>query len=88
MNLFLIGTLALVALLVSIGHSQKLHGFLEKRLPKKQVVPKAITTLVMTAQLSELVRTVEHVDIVHISAAIMLLAIIVATKSGTESELH
>ena len=76
--------IAVVALLASMRESQKLHGFLEKRAGKSQVVPKAITMLIMTAQVSELVKVVEHVSIVNVSAALMLLAIIIATKSGTE----
>jgi hypothetical protein len=85
MNLFLMGIVAVVALLSSVGHTNKLHRFLNKRAMGTQVVPKAITMLVMTAQVSELVKVVEHVSIVNVSAALMLLAIIIATKSGTEN---
>ncbi len=88
MNLFLMVVVALVALLASFMHNQKLHSFLQKRNTKPNYLPTVVTTLVMTAQLSELVKAVEHVDIVHMSAAVMLLVVIVAGKSGTERELH
>ena len=88
MNLFLMGILAVVALLSSVHHTKKLHVYLDKRTVKSQVIPKAITMLVMTAQVSELVKVVEHVSIVNISAALMLLVIIIATKSGKGDGSH
>lgn len=88
MNLFPLAMVALGVLAVSFWHNQKLHRFLAKRKTQKGYLPTVVTTLVMTAQLSELVKAVEHVDLVHISAAVMLLAVIVAGKSGTEHELH
>ena len=86
MNLFLIGTIAIVALLASVKHTGKLRSFLQKKAAPAQILPRAITMLVLTAQVSELVRVIEHVSVVNVTAALMLLAIIVATKSGTESE--
>jgi hypothetical protein len=50
---------------------------------RRKLVP-ALKAVMITAQLGELLRTVEHVSIVTVAAALLLLAILLATKSGTE----
>ena len=86
-TLVLLGTIAIVAIVLAKKQTNNLHKALSK-LPRNDVLPKAITMLVLTAQVSELVRVVQHLDIVTVSAALMLLVIIVATKQGTEGEPH
>jgi hypothetical protein len=88
MTLFLLVCIAAVAALSAIKQHGKLQAVLAKRKATTQYLPKAIGMLVLTAQVSELVRVVEHVTIVNLAAALLLLAIIVATKTGTEGELH
>jgi hypothetical protein len=88
MTLFLLVIIAVVAVVSAIERHSKLQSALAKRKTAAQYLPKAIGMLVLTAQVSELVRVVEHVTIVNLAAALLLLAIIVATKTGTEGELH
>ena len=84
MNLFLAGGLAVLVLIVSIAQQRKARRSLKRPALKRQVFPSAITALVMAAQLSELIKALEHADIVHVSGAVMLLGVLVASKSGTE----
>lgn len=86
--LFLLGTVAALMLAKVIHNTGKLKAFLGKRTAKAQLVPRAISVLVVVAQASELVRVIEHTSIVTIAAALFLLATLLATKSGTEGELH
>jgi len=50
-------------------------------------LPKAITMLVITIQFSELLKVIEHVSITHVVGALLLLAVMIATKAGTEGEV-
>jgi hypothetical protein len=88
MTLFLLVVIACVAVVSAIKQHGKFQAVLAKRKATAQYLPQAIGMLVLTAQVSELVRVVEHVTIVNLAAALLLLAIIVATKTGTEGELH
>jgi hypothetical protein len=82
--LILLGLVALVMVGVSFKTNSKVQKFLDKH-NQKQYLPKAISMLILTAQVSELIRVVEHTNFVNITAALMLLAIVVATKrSGSE----
>jgi hypothetical protein len=83
-SLFLLGASAVAMVLLALKKTAKTNAFVAKRLAIKPYASRAISMLILTAQVSELVRVVEHVSIVNIAAALMLLAIIVATKSGTE----
>ena len=85
--LFLSVGLGLV-LLVAVRDSSRVKGQLKTRFVKTRYLPHAISMLVLTAQISELVKAIEHVSPVTIIAALFLLGIMVALKSGTESELH
>jgi hypothetical protein len=88
MTLFLIVAIACVAVVSAIERHGKFQAALAKHKSTTQYLPQAISMLVLTAQVSELVRVVEQVNIVNLAAALLLLAIIVATKTGTEGELH
>lgn len=49
-------------------------------------LPKVISTLVISMQFGELLKVVNHVSITHIVGALLLLAVMLATKAGTEGE--
>jgi hypothetical protein len=87
MILFSILGIGAIVLVGAISHTTKLHGTLAHKTAITHL-PTAIQALILVAQASELVKVVEHVTIVNMSAALLLLTIIVATKSGTEGELH
>jgi hypothetical protein len=77
-------------LIVAYGvrESFKLRKVLNKQPSRIRYLPRAISMLVLTAQVSELVRVVEQVSVVKIIAALFLLAIVAAGTSGTEGGLH
>lgn len=81
--LFLIAG-AVVLVLVAKKDSATLHQALPDKKPHSQYLPKAISMLIVTAQISELIKVIEHVSIVNTVAALLLMAVIIATKSGTE----
>lgn len=76
-----------VLVIFAAQSSNKLRNAIAKHSPKANLLPQAITLLILTAQVSELVRVLEQVSPVNIAAALFLLAIIAAAKSGTESDL-
>ncbi len=78
---------AVVLVIFAAQSSSKLRGIIAKHSVKASLLPQAITLLVLTAQVSELVKVVEHVSPINIAAALFLLAIVAAAKSGTESDL-
>ena len=84
--LVLLGVIAIVALLVAQRQNSRLPRLVGK--PARHYLPQAISMLILTAQVSELVKVVEHISIVNVFAALMLLVILAATKNGTEGELH
>lgn len=83
--LLAVGAFVLVA--GAVRNNNKVHSALTKHLGT-HYLPQAVTMLIVTAQISELIRVIEHVSIVNVVAALFLLSIVVATKSGTESELR
>ena len=85
--LFLLGIAVCVMVVGSIFSTAKTKA-LTSKLAKVSYIPKAVSVLILTAQISELVKVVEHTNIVTVTAALMLLAIVIATKSGTEGEMH
>ena len=76
-----------LSVLAAVKNSAGLHSAINKHSAKIRVLPKAIGLLIITAQVSELVKVVEHVSLANMVAALFLLAIVLAAKSGTESEL-
>jgi len=79
---------AVVLVFGTVQSSSKFHRVLKKHSGKVGYLPRAISMLVVTAQVPELVRVVQQASFVHIATSLFLLAILVATRSGTESELH
>src|SRR5690348_3424956 len=82
-GLFLIAGIAVVMLLGSYRHTKQLKDELLKKVPTTQYLPKTISMLLLTAQVSELLKMIENTTIVTVSAALLLLAIVAATRSGT-----
>ncbi len=68
----------------SVRDNAKLKNALSKHSGNHRYLPRAITILVMATQVSELLKALEHISIVNIVAALFLLAIVVASTSGTE----
>ncbi len=81
--------LGTVVLIVASGikHTSRVHSAVAKHVSKSHV-SQAVSALLITVQLSELSRVIEHVSIVNVTASVFLLAVILATKSGTDGELH
>jgi len=48
-------------------------------------VPMAIQALMLSVQAGELMRVVEHTTLVNVVAALLLLTILIAARSGTEA---
>ncbi len=78
---------AAVLVLVSVKNNTRVGNVLKKH-SQVGYLPKAISMLAITAQIPELIKVLEHVSLIHVVTSLFLLAILVATKSGTESELH
>ncbi len=76
-----------VMLVLAARNSQRLRQSLKSFSGKTQVLPQMIGLLIIAAQVSELVKMFEHISIVNVTAALLTLAIVTATKSGTGDEL-
>ncbi len=68
--------------------SKKFRKALQKPNKKAQLLPQVIGLFVVSAQVSELLKVLDHVTITNVAATLFLLVILVASKSGTESELY
>lgn len=62
---------------------QALNGFA----PAKTHMPKAISLLLVAAQITEFARISQHFTVITVIATLILFTIWMATKSGTEGEL-
>ena len=79
---------ALLMLLFGFKHQAKMADVMKKRIPgKKPLIPKAVHVLIITTQLYELMLVIEHASLPTIAGALLLLAILVASKTGTEDHL-
>ena len=79
---------AAILMLGAIKHNKTVHGFLDKYSRKTQYLPQVVSVLIISSQISELLKVLEHDTIVNVVTALFILALIVATRPGTESELH
>jgi hypothetical protein len=86
MTVLLLVGFALIGVMAAFRDSGKIKKALSQKVPYVKLVPKAIGTIVITVQFSELVKTVEHISVVSVSAGLLLLAVLLATKAGTEGE--
>ena len=68
-------------------NTARLKATLQAKAVKKHF-PLAMQALVIVAQTGELVNVIHHIDPVNITAALLLLAILVATRSGTETSIE
>jgi hypothetical protein len=88
-------TTALLVLLCVAGFAMAVGAFKNTRhvraaLAKTHArthLPRVISTLVLTIQFGELMKVIDHVSVTHIVGALLLLAVVIATKAGTEGEL-
>ncbi|MBI5530492.1 MAG: hypothetical protein HY918_03250 [Candidatus Doudnabacteria bacterium] len=86
--LFLILAAGTMTLWSLKNNSSTLARTLGHHFPKVQKLPQAMGLMIVCAQISELLKVIEHVSLVNVVAALFLLAIAAAAKSGTEGELH
>jgi len=86
METFLMVAAGLLVVLAA-RESKKLRKALAKHKSKTRMLPKAVSMFVICAQVSELLKVLDHVTITNVTASLFLLAILAASKSGTESEL-
>jgi hypothetical protein len=84
--LFLLG-MGIFAMVVSaMRDTHRVKTLLAKSRARTHL-PRVISTLIISVQFSELLKIVTHVSITHVVGALLLLAIVIATKAGTEGEL-
>ncbi len=89
MTILLIVLIAIAVIAGLLGrhhtsHTQKgIAGFVKNT----QLLPHALSMFILVAHAGELIKSIEHTSPVHIVAALLLLAIWVAAKSGAEGEL-
>lgn len=86
--LYLLVGSSLLMLLFGFRHQKMMTEKLAKRIPGKAYLPKAVHVAIVATQLYELVLVVEHVSLVTLVAAVFLLAVISASKSGTEEHAN
>jgi hypothetical protein len=87
-SLLFLGTTVVVLVLWSLQSSSKLHQALGKHADKTKLLPHAFSMLIISAQISELLKVIEHASVTNVVGAFFLLAIIAATRPGTQGELH
>ncbi len=84
---FLIVVAGLLVVLAA-RESKKLRKALSKHKTKTRLLPQTVSLLVICAQVSELLKVLDHVTLTNVATTLFLLAILAAGKSGTESELY
>jgi hypothetical protein len=76
-----------VLILFAMRENRKLRKTLNRQTGKTgSLLPKAISLLLVSAQLSELLKIVSEASVMHLVATLFLLAMVAAGQSGTESE--
>ena len=82
-SLLFLGLCAGVIVLAGMQQSNKVRAVLKQHSAKISAVPKMVSVLILTAQISELIKMIDHVSIVNVTASLFLLVIMIAAKSGT-----
>ncbi len=82
----LVGLVVLIMLVSAIRDTNKVKAVLNKTHARTHL-PRMVTTLIIAVQFNELIKVVEHVSIVHMVGAALILAVVLATKGATEGEL-
>lgn len=85
--LFLLGAIAVAVGIGAFQSTLKTNRVLSKKLGHAHVVTQGVSMLMMVAETIQFVRVSEHTSPVSIFAALLLLAIIAASKTGTEGKL-
>ena len=76
-----------VTILFAIRENRKLRKVFNAKTGKTgSFLPKAVSLLLVSAQLSELLKIVNEASVMHLVAALFFLAMVAAGQSGTESE--
>lgn len=87
--MFLILTVAAgLFVVLAARESKKLRAALRKHQHTTRVLPKTVSLFVITVQVSELLKTLNHVTITNVATTLFLLAILAAGKSGIDAELY
>lgn len=81
---FLLTGIGAVITLAAAIHTRQLKATVRQKSPAIHYLPRAISLLLIVAQASELLKMIEHVTIVHVAAAMMLLAITMAGHQEPE----
>lgn len=85
--LFLLGAIVIAVGIGSFKATIKTNRMLSNKIGHAHVVSKGVSMLMMVAETIQFVRVSEHASLVSIFAALFLLAIIAASKTGTEGDL-
>ena len=85
-SLLFLAIAAVVLILAAARNNMKVRAVLKKHSGKTNMLPQAISVLVLTAQLSELLKMLDHATIVNVTGSLFLLAILAAAKSGPEGD--
>jgi uncharacterized membrane protein YdcZ (DUF606 family) len=76
-----------IFMVMAVKYNSQVQRVVKTHGTKTKMLSKVVGALFLSAQVSELAKVVEHVSMVNLVAAFFLLAIMLAAKSGTESEL-
>ena len=83
--LFLLGMAGLIMTVAALRNTRHVKTVLAKSHARDHL-PKLVTALVITVQFSELLKVVNHISVTNLVGALLLLAVMLATKAGTEGE--
>ncbi len=86
LGMVLVGIAVLIMIVSAICDNARIKTVITKTHAHTHV-PRVVTSLVIAVQFHELLKVMEHISIVHIVGALLVLAILVASKGANESEL-
>lgn len=81
--LLLLTGLSVVLVLGSFKYTKDFKRQLSRRLPNTQLLPKVVRVALIAAQCSELLKMIEQTSVLHLVAALLLLAVVVGARSET-----
>ena len=82
--IILLSGAAVAVVVESYIHTKNVKKVLQTKTVKKHF-PLAMRTMVMVVQAGELLQVVQHTTPTTIAAALLLLTMVIATRSGTET---
>lgn len=85
--LVLVGIAGLAMVVYAYRDTHRVQTVLAKSHAKDHL-PKVISALIITVQFSELLKVVHHASFTNVAGALLLLAVMLATKAGTEEKIH